>query len=192
MHSRFSLFIFIILVSQTMTSCAPIIVAGATTGTIVAHDRRTLGAFIDDVAIESKIKNLVGTDENLGDSAHVKIVSMNGIVLLTGEVATVEQRTAIISKARSVGGVRRIVNEIRIAPPSTLASRSKDTWLTGKVKTKLATNEHVDSTRIKVVTVNRVVYLMGLVTEVEGQSATDTVRDTDGITRIVKLFEYID
>ena len=92
----------------------------------------------------------------------------------------------------STPGVRRTVNEIRIGPPSTLADRSNDSWLTGKIKTRLVGVENLQSAQIKVVTENAVVYLMGLVKKDEAESATEAARQVGGVQRVVKLFEYLD
>lgn len=175
-----------------LNGCAPIIVAGAGTAAVAAHDRRTVGAFIDDQAIEVKVRNAIHADETLRKQAHINITSVNGIVLLSGEAPTAEARDQVLDRARTVAGIRQIVNEIQVAPAATFASRSHDTWLTTKVKTNLVRVDDIDSTRVKVVTENDVVYLLGLVTKREADSATEAARTVSGVARVVKLFEYID
>lgn len=172
--------------------CAPAVVAGAGTAAVAAHDRRTVGSFVDDQTIEVRAASAIRTDEDLRRDTHVNVTSMNGIVLLTGEAATAEARDRVLAKVREVPGIRRTVNEIRIAPPSSFGARSHDTWLTTKVKTKLIKTETLDSMRVKVVTENKAVYLLGLVTQQEATLATDAARSTGGVARVVKLFEYLD
>lgn len=172
--------------------CAPLVVAGAGTAAVVAHDRRSVGAFIDDGAIELKLRTAIDSDEAMKQDTHVNITSVNGIVLLSGEAATSELRDRVLATARGITSIRRIVNEIRIAPPSSLASRTHDTWITTKVKAELIDTENLDSTRIKVVTENDAVYLMGIVTHKEANLATGTATKVNGVTRVVKLFEYLD
>lgn len=184
---------FILLgVAALLQGCAPLIVAGAGTAAVVAHDRRTLGAFIDDQTVETKIASAIRSDETLRTQTHINITSVNGIVLLSGEAATAELRDRVLAQVREVGGIRRTINEIRVAPPSSVAGRSHDAWLTTKVKTALIGLENFDSSRVKVVTENDAVYLMGLVTQQEGTVATDAARNVQGISRVVKLFEYVD
>jgi osmotically-inducible protein OsmY len=113
--------------------CAPAVVVGATTGAAVVHDRRSLGSMVDDAAIELKAKGLLSTDPLLKDQTNIKLTSVNGIVLLSGEAATAELRDHVLAAMREIRGIRRITNEIRIAPPSSLGSRAKDTWITGEV-----------------------------------------------------------
>lgn len=175
-----------------LQACAPLLVAGAGTAAIAAHDRRTLGAQIDDETIELKITSAIKSDEELRRETHLNVTSVNGIVLLSGEAATVEQRDRVLAKVREVAGIRRTVNEIRIASPSSLVARTHDTWLTTKVKTKLLNAENVDSTQVKVVTENEAVYLMGLVSHREAEQATEAARAVGGVARVVKLFEYLD
>jgi len=123
---------------------------------------------------------------------HIDTTSMNGIVLLAGEATTAEQRDRVGELIRPISGIRRIVNEIRVAEPTTMASRTNDGWITGKVKTKLLGVQGLESHQVKVVTENAVVYLMGLVTKKEGDLAAEAARTVGGVQRVVKLFEYID
>jgi osmotically-inducible protein OsmY len=172
--------------------CAPLVVAGAGTAAVAAHDRRSVGAFIDDSAIELQVRTAIDADEAMKRDTHINATSVNGIVLLSGEAASGELRDRVLAKVREIGSIRRIVNEIRIASPSSIGSRTHDTWITTKIKTKLIGTEHLDSTRIKVVTEHDAVYLMGIVTRKEAKLATNTATTVDGVTRVVKLFEYLD
>jgi len=117
---------------------------------------------------------------------------MNGIVLLTGEAATPEARDQVLTQVRSIDGVRRITNEMRISAPSGYGSRSLDALITSAVKSRMLVSPDFDPTRIKVVTENSVVYLMGLVTRAEGNQAVTLTTRIDGVTGVVKVFEYID
>jgi osmotically-inducible protein OsmY len=185
--------ILVLLLSlMPLQACAPLLVAGAGTAAIAAHDRRTLGAQVDDETIELKTAAAIKSDEELRRDAHINVTSVNGIVLLSGEAATPELRDRIISKVREVAGIRRTVNEIRVTPPSPFGARAHDTWLTTKVKAKLVRAENLDSTQVKVVTENEAVYLLGLVSRQEAEQATEAARTVGGIARVVKLFEYLD
>ena len=184
--------VLVVAVIAATPGCAPVVVVGGAAAVSAAHDRRTLGAQVDDQTIELKSVSAINDDKQLADETHINVTSINGIVLLTGEASTTELRDRILSTVRSISGVRRIVNQIRIAPPTTLASRSNDAWLTTKVKTSLLATEKLDASRIKVVTEDSTVYLMGLVTRSEGNLATDASRSVGGVQRVVKLFEYLD
>lgn len=187
-----NLFIVILLASSA-SGCGPAFVAGVSHGsTKFSEDGRTFGSMIDDSSIVIEIDSLFSKDENISGRSHIGVTSINGIVLLTGETPDIETRNSILEKARSVNGVKRTVNEIRIDKPSSLSARSNDSWLTSKVKAKLVYDKRVDSTRIKVVSENKSVFLLGLVSHAEAEYATEAARRVSGVKRVVILFEYTD
>ena len=192
MNLRLRISLITLLGLAMIQGCTPIIIAGGATAVTAAHDRRTVGAFVDDQAIELKTGRAIRMDPALKGKVHINVTSMNGIVLLSGEAPTSSLRDFVLKQARTVQGIRRIVNEVRIGPPTSLGSRSKDTWLTTKVKGKMVSTKNLDTTRVKVVTENKAVYLMGLVKRREGELATEAARSVRGVQRVVKLFEYID
>lgn len=158
----------------------------------VSGPSRTLGAVIDDAAIELKAVGVVQETPALKDQAHINATSVNAVVLLTGEVATTEVRDRMLEEVRKIDGVRQVVDEMRIAPPSSLAARAHDTWLTTKVKARLINLKNLDATKVKVITENKVVYLMGLVRRQEGDAAAEAASIASGVERVVKLFESTD
>ncbi len=180
----------VILVSFHLHGCIPVAATGAA---VTVHDRRTTGTVIDDQNIEFKVYNLISKDPELSDKAHISVTSYNKIVLLTGQTPTAEMRSRSESLARSVEHVRRVQNELTIEDPNTLTNRSRDTWLTSKVKTSMVKIDipGFDITRVKVVTENRIVFLMGLVTRQESEAVIDVVKKVKGIERIIKVFEYV-
>lgn len=182
----------IALCSMLLQGCAAAVVAGAATGATVATDRRTTGKMWDDQTLELKGEKLIAQDKILDNKVRVNVTSMNGIVLLTGEAETTALRKRALTHVRRVQGVRRIHNHIRIAPRRSFSDSSHDKWITSKIKTKQATTKGVGPTHVKVVTANSVVYLMGLVKRAEADVATKLARETKGVTRVVKLFEYTD
>ncbi|HKQ29951.1 MAG TPA: BON domain-containing protein [Burkholderiales bacterium] len=174
-----------------LQGCVALVAAGGATAIMAANDRRTMGAQLDDQNIEMKIGSAIGSDERLKD-VHINATSFNGVVLLTGETSSAEQRDLLLAATRNIRGIRRTVNEIRVAPVAPASNRSRDTWLTSKVKTKLLGIEKLDSSQVKIVTENAVVYLMGLLKREEAELATNAATDVGGIERVVKLFEYLD
>lgn len=175
--------------------CAPVIVGGAATTGAAAHDRRTIGTFVDDQGIEVKARLRLGEDKELKEQAHINVVSVNGVVLLAGQTPTESQRQRAQGIVAGVEKVRHVHNELTIAAPNTLMTRSSDSLITGKVKTKLLginDIEGFDGTRVKVVTENGVVYLMGLLRRHEADAASERARQVGGVQKVVKLFEYLD
>lgn len=153
-------------------------------------ERRTAGSYIDDGNIETKIRTFVQTDADVRPDSHISTVSYNGIVLLTGEVKNDKVRQKVVAYAKDTAAVKKVVDEMRIAGTAGFGSRSNDTWTTTKVKSTLAAKGGVLADRVKVLTESSVVYLMGIVTRDEGENAVAITRQIDGVSRVVKVFEY--
>lgn len=190
MNHRIALFSLAVVSAVSLSACIPLIAAGAATGVAVAHDQRSAGAVIDDQAIELKAIGALKGETQLYSESHLNVTSYNGIVLVTGEAPTQELRDRVTNIVRGIDKVRTVHNEVAIAAPSSLMARSSDTVLTGKVKARLIGERGFDSSRVKVVSEGGVVYLMGIVTRNEAEVATEIARTTDGVQRVVRLFEY--
>lgn len=174
----------------SIQGCAGLVIAGGATAGAMANDRRTSGAYIDDESIEWKIIDVLYQDEQIDEQTHLNATSYNGIVLLTGEIPNQEMRVKINEKIRSLQGVRQLHDETSIAAPSSMMSRSGDTWITSKVKTAMLTGDTDMGARTKVVTDKGVVYLMGMVSPQEADKLTDIARRVGGVQKVVKVFEY--
>ncbi len=153
---------------------------------------RTIGQIIEDDNIETKaIVNIHAADEAF-DEAHLVVVSFNGYVLLAGQVSSEDLKATATEVVRKIRGVRRIYNELEVASPSSGMTRTSDFWITTKVKSWLLGSADIQGTRVKVVTENGVVYLMGLATREEAQRISDKAAGIGGVQRVVRLFEIID
>lgn len=162
-------------------------------GTIDENYReRTLGTKVEDESIETKIAhNLRRTDARLGD-ARINVDSYNGIVLLTGQVPSEELKQKANEVALEVRNVRDVHNELSIAANLPASQRLSDTWTNTRIRTSLAANENIDTGRLRFITENATVYIMGMVTRAEADRIVDAVADVGGIQRIVKVFDYLD
>lgn len=174
--------------------------AGCTTVTSVTHQgtidenygKRTAGAQVEDQSIETKIShNLRRTDARLGD-ARINVDSYNSVVLLTGQVPSQELKEKATEVAGGVRNVREVHNELAIAANLPASQRLSDSWLNTRVRASLAANERIESGRIRVVTENDSVYLMGIVSRAEADRIVEAVSDVGGMQRIVKVFDYTD
>ena len=172
-----------------LSACVPVVVGGAAAGGAVAADRRTSGIFVEDENIELKAVKFMET--TLGENAHVNVTSYNRNVLLTGEVPNEAAKTSAESFVKSIENVRAITNEIMVGPKTSISSRSNDTYLTSKVKTKFVTENQFPANVVKIVTENSVVYLIGIVNKTEANAAAEIARNTDGVNKVVKVFEYL-
>ena len=183
--------LIIILTVQSITACAPLLLGTAVITTIdLSTERRSVGRNIDDNVLELKLRRDYWTDESLG-SVNISVTVMNGIVLLTGEVHSDEQRQYAESLARSYEQTWDVVNELDLSGRSNINSRANDSYITAKVKARLLQANDLPLTNIKVVTERGNVYLLGLVTEAEALAAVELTQSVVGVTHIVKVFEYI-
>lgn len=175
------------------TGCSSVLTA--TRDQPIQDDRgtRTIGSKIDDSLIETKAAvNIAKAHPDLDSASHIVVASYNGVVLLAGQTPRSELKQMAEQAAGSVQRVKRVHNELQILQPSSALARSNDSWLTTKIKAQMLTDNTIPGSRIKVITENGIVYLLGLVTRQEGNRATSLVQGVSGVQRIVKLFEYID
>jgi osmotically-inducible protein OsmY len=179
------------LILTQLQGCVGVVAAGGA-GAAVAADRRSAGTIVDDEAIELKTGNAIFGNDDLGKKAHINITSFDYVVLLTGETPTAAMRDRAVDIARHIDKVRKVYNEIVVAQPTTIKSRGTDTWITAQIKAKLLGNKNISAANVKVVTENRTVYLLGMVSHAEANAATETARFVDGVTRVIALFEYQD
>lgn len=175
--------------SGVLSGCVPMVVAaGAGAGALMASDRRSAGAQVDDEAIELKIASTV--NNRWGDAVHLNVTSYNGLVLVTGEAPNDPTKSEITNIAKGTDRVRFVHNEMVVGPTTNLSSRTNDTYLTSKVKAGFVEANKFAPTRVKVVTERGIVYLMGIVNRDEAEAATQIAATTTGVARVVRLFEY--
>jgi osmotically-inducible protein OsmY len=190
---RQRLFLLAIALCLGVSGCSSVLTA--TRDKPIDDDRgtRTLGSKIDDSLIETKAAvNIAKASPDLDQNSHIVVASYNGVVLLTGQTPRAELKSLAERSAAAVQRVKRVHNELQVLPPSSALARSNDAWLTTKIKAQMLTDSVIPGSRIKVVTENGIVYLLGLVTHQEANLATNKVQSVSGVQKIVKLFEYID
>lgn len=170
-----------------------VVAAGAALGLGAAsvNDRRTIGSQVDDQTIEVKAHSLIADNAELDEQTRIQIVSLNGIVLVVGQAPNDTLKNKIISTISGIQGIKKVHNQIRIGKLTSMGTRTNDTWLTTKVKTELIASDKVDGTAIKVVTEDSEVFLMGLVSNNEGNIAVNIVRNVTGVSRVYKAFQSI-
>jgi len=188
-----TVFVSLTLCTAILTSgCAEVINATTSKPIEMKANTRTMGAKLNDEEIETAAKvNIKKADPQL-ENAHVVVHSFNGIVLLTGQVPSEELRNLVADTIYKLNPVREIHNELVVADPTDFATRSKDVWISTKIKAQLVADGDIESRRIHFVTENQVVFLMGIVTRAEADRIVDKVSHTADVQKVVKVFEYID
>ena len=184
--------LILVLLFPLLSGCALLVAGGLATGVgtgvAVSQDRRTSGTFVEDEGIEFKSNRRIS--EKLGGNVNINVTSFNRNVLLTGEALTEEFKKEAEKLVRGVENVRGVTNEIAIAGPSSFGSRSNDALITSKVKARFMDSGQFQVNHVKVVTEDAVVYLLGLIKPGEAESAVDIARSTNGVRKVVKVFEY--
>ncbi len=174
-----------------LSGCAAVLVAGAAGGAMSTSDRRTFGSQTEDAGIE--IKGASRISSVFGDTVHVDVTSYNRRVLLTGEVKDEDTKAKVEAEIKALPNVASITNEIEVTMfLSGFKDHTKDAYLSTRVRGVLIGTADIYSSSFKVVTESGVVYLMGRVSQREGDTAADAVRGIPGVTKVVKVFEYID
>lgn len=172
-----------------LAGCAPLILGGAMVGSVlVATDRRTTGAQVEDQGIEIKAGNVV---KDLATLGHVNVTSYNRMVLLTGEVPDEAQRGRIEQALSKIENVKSVVNELAVSGNSSSTSRANDLLLGTKVKASFLDAKDVFANAVKVVVERGNVYLMGRVSEREAVRVAELASRVPGVTKVVRVFELI-
>lgn len=173
-----------------LQGCFPVVATGVGAGALMAADRRTTGAYIEDQGIEIKASSQI--NDKYKNTTHVNVTSFNRHALITGEAPNEETKAGIAQIVAGVPNVKAVSNELVLAGLSGIASRSSDSIITGDVKMRFLNNKIFQANHIKVITENGTVFLMGLVYHKEAEAATEIASTTSGVQRVVKVFEYLD
>ncbi|OAI93337.1 BON domain-containing protein [Pseudomonas putida] len=177
----------------SLSGCSSVITASREAPIDDDRGTRTLGSKIDDSLIETKVAvNVAKASPDLDKNSHIVVSSYNGVVLLAGQTPRADLKSLAEQTAGQVQKVKKVHNELQVLQPSSLLARNNDAWLTAKIKTQMLTDPNIPATRIKVITENGIVYMLGLLTQAEANRATNLVQGVSGVQKIVKLFEYID
>lgn len=192
MRNIFLLLLATIMIGQ-LSGCATAVVGGGAAGAAAVYDRRTAPTVLEDQNIEIKAMKLLFDHPEIRKQSNISITSYNLHVLLTGEADTRGISREYANLVSRIPQVKKVYNELIIGPSGSMLDRSNDTYLTGKVKAALFSVEieGFNTTRVKVVTNQGTVYLMGLVTRQEAAASVEKARFVNGVLKVVKLFEYI-
>ena len=184
--------IFLTLFLGLTSGCASIVSLARDEAIEENYGTRTLGSKIDDSLIEIKASvNIDKAHAEIENRSRIKVASYNGTVLLCGQTRHAFLKNIAGRTVSKIQRVKRVSNNIEITRPSSLLTRISDIWLNTKINLHIITSFSIPLSRVKVITENHTVYIMGLVTKDEGNRITTLVKNFSGVKRIVKLFEYI-
>jgi osmotically-inducible protein OsmY len=181
----------ILMLAATIQGCAVATVVAITTGASMATDRRSVGNQIDDQSIEFSAHNELAKQKSLTDNTNLHIVSVNASVLIVGQAPNTYLRDLAVKTVTQVKGINQVHNQIRIGSTTSITTQTNDIWLTSKVKSALFASDKINGKDIKVITENGEVFLLGLVTKEEANTAIDITRNISGVSRVFNAFEHI-
>ncbi|CAI0809514.1 division/outer membrane stress-associated lipid-binding lipoprotein [Serratia ficaria] len=170
---------------------AGVVVGSAAVATKTATDPRSVGTQVDDGTLEARVENALSKDQQLKKDTRVVATAYQGKVLLTGQSPSADLTARAKQIAMGVEGATEVYNEIRQGTPVSLSTASSDTWITTKVRSQLLTSDTVKSSNVKVTTENGEVFLLGLVTQQEGQSAAQIASQVSGVKHVTTAFTYV-
>jgi osmotically-inducible protein OsmY len=173
----------------TLPGCFPVIATGVGAGVMVAIDRRSLGTQTEDESIEWKAGSRIG--DKLRDRGHFNFTSFNRKVLISGEAASADVKADVETTVARIPNVQRVYSYLVVGPSSSLTDRSNDSFTTSKVKSRSVDNGKFNPLHVKVVTETGVVFLLGMVTQAEADTAIQVARTTSSVKKVVPLFEII-
>lgn len=178
-----------LLLGCFLTGCVAAVVAGAAGG-LVVYDRRSISMIEKDARIFHVVHTQIIRDPRLRDS-RIVVTSFDQVILLVGETPNASARVLAEKIAQGAPNVRRVYNQITIGQPLSLVQQSKDTWITGQIRSRMLTKKDLESGSIRVITEDGVVYLMGIVTPEQANLGVNAARQVNGVRKVVKMFQYI-
>ncbi|AAS63952.1 osmotically-inducible protein OsmY [Yersinia pestis] len=186
-------YIFAMLFSTLLLQgCVGAVVVGsAAVATKTATDPRTIGTQVDDGTLEARVVNALSKDKEIKSQTRFVVTAYQGKVLLTGQTPSAELSNRAKQIASGVDGVTEVYNEMRLGKPVDLSTASMDTWITTKVRSQLLTSDSVKSSNVKVTTENGEVFLLGLVTQQEAQSAAQIASKVSGVKHVTTAFTIV-
>jgi hyperosmotically inducible periplasmic protein len=153
-----------------------------------------------DVWLTAKVQSKYFLDD-LVKLRNIDVETQNGVVTLSGAVASEAERRQALALARTTEGVREVTDRLEVDASAVTASgdpatavplapvaglKRPDPWITMKVQSQFFLDPQIKGHEINVDTTRGVVLLKGAVqTAEQKQQAEQIARDTEGVTRVV-------
>ncbi len=183
--------VLFILSCLLLNGCSALIVGGAATGASASQDRRSISTQIEDEKTELKALKALFKDKQLWKAANIKVISYNRLILILGQAPTFALKQRATEEIIKIAKVSKVHNQIKVAASVSFFASRNDDFITTKVKLSMLFTKKLPSSKIKVITENSEVYLMGLVSQQEANKAVEIARNVSGVKKVIKVFEYI-
>lgn len=176
-----------------LSSCTAFDFLGTLGHASVSNDERTFAKQVEDKKIEAILLDELLQNKDIRKHTHVTIVCVNHLVIAIGQAPNphLKQKIITILKQHKSSSNLIIRDLIRLGPITDLYTRSKDSFITAKIKTQLLNDKDIDASKIKVLTENGEAILLGLVNKKEANKAVSIARSIQGVSKVIHAFEVL-
>jgi osmotically-inducible protein OsmY len=163
-------------------------IAGTSAASNIIYDERSVETMLHDQNIEHLAAESI-KKQKLLEKTNISTSSLNHNILIYGEVATPEERTLAYRTIKNIPKVNKVYNQLKVSKNISAIDTGKDSWITSKVRLALFKAKQLHSAQVRVITENKTVYLMGILTKNQQGIATNSAKSVDGVLKVVTLFE---
>ena len=184
-----SRFVLISLLFLPLYSCVPIVgvstVGIVKTSVEIADDPRSLGRIVDDSVIEKKfLFKISQVDEKYLLKINSK--SIDGRILLKGNVDTIREKIQMTKIAWETNGVRSVENIIKVDDQSSWKDKAKDLLITSQFKVAIVANNNIKSNNFNFTTINKNLYIFGIArNEQERKTVINEAKSVQGVSDVI-------
>ncbi len=160
--------------------------AETSTGSKIDSSMKKVDGFMDDSGITAKAKAALVDDEAI-KSTDISVKTHQGVVTLSGFVASQDQAEKAVALVQKVEGVKSVSDKLHVkdSKASTLKGYAGDTATTSEIKAKLLADDIVPSRNVKVETTDGVVQLSGEVAnQAQSDRAEQIAKAIDGVKSV--------
>ena len=181
--------LLISLLFLLLYACVPIVgvstVGVVKTGVEIADDPRSLGRIVDDSVIEKKfLFKISQVDEKY--FLKISSKSIDGRILLKGNVDTIQEKIQMTKIAWETDGVRSVENIIKVDDQSSWKDKAKDLLITSQFKVAIVANNNIKSNNFNFTTINKNLYIFGIArNEQERKIVINEAKTVQGVSNVI-------
>lgn len=180
-------FIIILLTCLLLTGCINTAISSAN----IVYCHKSFQDQATDCYVKINSWNKLKGEYKDEDLKHLQLTCFNRILLMTGQLPSELTRAQVEHFLQSIPKVARIYNATTVGPAPKALDHLQDGWITTKIKSKMITSNELYADKIKIVTENKIVYLLGIVTQDEANAAIKLAKETEGVRKVVNIFFYM-
>lgn len=177
---------FLLCMTMILTACVSEVWNGAS----FIYDRHELIKKVNDYQILMNTNKLLFLDNQLRSSeCFLDIAVFHRDILIAGNLPSEALLRLAKLRLRQLKGYRALYNEIKVRPIP--INSLSDTWITTKIRSRILADDSIDPKTFKIVTIDKVVYIMGDIMRDEARRVIDIARHTTEVMEVVSLLKYL-